>query len=172
MTAADPHLLSWIQCSGKGATHSIDNLAPVSRFREDELRTHMAAMAEICLDRATLSTQASPETAAAIESLMQQPELQAVKQDRNTLQQMMCDLREMVMESPNQYRTTSRPKHDPLDPSGVEPLPHVVAVRPFEQRIYLRARLTICASLVCRQGPPAVVRDDPQLWGRDRDEGM
>lgn len=96
----------------------------------------MAAMAEICLDRATLSTQASPETAAAIESLMQQPELQAVKQDRRTLQQMMCELRVMVMESPNQYRTTSRPKHDPLDPSRVEPLPHVVAVRPFEQRIY------------------------------------
>ena len=89
-------------------------------------------MAEICLERATLSTQASQETADAIALYEQQPHMQIVRSDRKDVQGLCTELIELVNGRPNNYKNTSFSTTDPIDPSGVEPLAHFVAVSPVE----------------------------------------
>lgn len=122
---ADLH--AWIQC-GKNKAHTVEDLQPVSRFLESQLRTYLAQMAEICLERATLSTEATQETADAIELYMQRADLQTVRSDRRVVQDMMKDLLVLVEKRPGNFKTTCDPKRDPKDPSGVDSLGHFVAV--------------------------------------------
>ncbi|KAL7412661.1 hypothetical protein BDY24DRAFT_416039 [Mrakia frigida] len=106
---------------GKGTTHTIGNLAAVSRFSEQELRDHLLSMAELCVSKATLSTNVSSETAQAIRLYLDEPELRLLVEDRRIYQRIvLSQILEFNSQKKSVYCTSAfGPSIDPVDPSKV-----------------------------------------------------